>query len=197
MTMLAEQPLLVSLMLGAVAAGLIYGWLQSGKKIAAILGLLCLLLIPLAWMLAENWQTDREQIEMLIYEIADAVEQNDHETAVAVIADPEFRGRALSELRNWTFDMADVNKLRSIEVLDGAVPPEADVDMSVKVRVSSKSGGVRNVQVPRRLQLRLQKLGDQWQVTQYRHMPLVGGTDPLGNTIQSNDLSGRDGSAGN
>ncbi len=197
MTMLAEQPLLVSLMLGAVAAGLIYGWLQSGKKIAAILGLVCLLFIPLAWVVAENWQTDREQIETLIYEIADAVEQNDHETAVAVIADPELRGRALGELRNWTFSMADVNKLRSINVLDGAVPPEADVDMSVKVRVSSKSGGVSNVQVPRRLQLRLQKLGDQWQVTEYRHMPLVGGADPLGNTIQPSDLSGRDGSAGN
>ncbi len=31
-TLLAEQPLLVSVMLGTLAAGLIYGWLQTGKE---------------------------------------------------------------------------------------------------------------------------------------------------------------------
>ena len=50
-------------------------------------------------MLAENWETDREQIETLIYEIADAVEQNDHETAVAVIADPAVSTYLVAYLR--------------------------------------------------------------------------------------------------
>ncbi|MGI9474661.1 MAG: hypothetical protein ACR2NZ_24225 [Rubripirellula sp.] len=189
--LLAEQPLLVSLMLGAVAAGLIYGWLQTGKKATGVIGLVFLMLIPFAWVLASNWQTDREDIEALIYEIADAVEQNDHEVAVSVIADPQIQSRARSELQNWTFEMADVNSLSSIEMLQNAVPPEAEVDMSVKVRVSRNSGGIRNVQVPRRLQLRLQKLGGKWRVTEYRHMPLIGGPDPLGSSGQFGENSNR------
>ena len=114
--MLAEQPLLVSVLLGVLAGGLIYGWLQTGKKAAAVAGLILLLLIPVAWLVASRWETDREQIESLIYEIADAVERNDHEAAVKVIGDAKTKEQARQELSNWTFHLAAVNNISSINI---------------------------------------------------------------------------------
>ncbi len=176
-SLLAEQPLLTSLMLGTLAAGLLYGWLQSGKRAAAIAGLITASLIPVAWVVASRWETDREQITALINDIADAVEQNDHERAVTVIGDSKTKSQARQELRNWTFHLARVNKIRSIDIIDGTYPQEADVDMSVKVDVSHVKGSVRNVRVLRRLILKFQKSDDGWVVTEYRHMPITGGPD--------------------
>ncbi len=175
--LLAEQPLVVSLMLGTLGGGLIFGWLQTGKKEAAAAGLVAFALIPLAWLIASRWETDREQIRTLIYEIANAVEENDHDTAVEVIGDPQTRSRARQELANWTFHLARVNKIRSIDVIEGTFPLEADVDMSVKVDVSQNRGSLRDVRVPRRLILKFEKATDQWVVTDYRHMPIAGGPD--------------------
>lgn len=173
--LLAEQPLLVSLMLGAFAVGLIYGWLQTGKKEAAVAGLFAASLIPVAWVIASRWETDREQIESLIYEIADAVERNDHEAAIRVIGDPQTKAHARQELSNWTFELARVNKISSIDIIEGTFPPEADVNMSVKVDVTGR--GVRNMRVPRRLILKFEQRDAGWVVTDYRHMPIAGGPD--------------------
>lgn len=173
--MLAEQPLLVSLMLGILAAGLIFGWLQTGKKAAAVAGLVAGLLIPVAWVIASRWETDRERIESLIYEIADAVERNDHAAAVRVIGDPETKAQALQELSNWTFNLAAVNKISSIDIIEGTFPLEADVNMSVKVNVTGR--GISNRRVPRRLLLKFEQRDGDWVVTDYRHMPIAGGPD--------------------
>mgnify|MGYP001821734072 CR=1 FL=1 len=176
-SLLAEQPLIVSLMLGVLATGLIFGWLQTGKKQAAIAGVVVALLIPVAWIVAAKWETDREQIRRLVYEIADAVEKNDAERAVTVIDDPATKAQARIELARFKFSMANVNKIRSIDVIEGTIPKEADVDMSVKVDVTLKAGTTTNYRVLRRLLLRLQKVGDSWVVKEYRHMPIVGKAD--------------------
>ena len=84
-TLLAEQPLLLSLLLGVLAAGLVYGWLQTGKRGVGIAGLVVLVLIPIAWFVSNAWVTDRERIRELIFETADAVETNDIDRAVLVI----------------------------------------------------------------------------------------------------------------
>lgn len=173
--LLAEQPLLVSFMLGTLGFGLIYGWLQTGKTAAAVGGFIVVSLIPIAWVVASHWQTDREQIESLIYEIADAVERNDHEAAVRVIADPITKARARQELSNWTFNLARVNKIASIDIIQGTFPLEADVNMSVKVNVTGR--GVRDMRVPRRLILKFEQRDDAWLVTDYQHMPIAGGPD--------------------
>lgn len=179
--LLAEQPLLVSIMLGTLAAGLIYGWLQTGKKQAAIAGLVAAVMIPVAWVVASHWETDREQIETLIYEIADAVERNDHEAAVQVIGDSQTKAQARQELSRWTFSLARVNKIRSIDLIDGTYPQEADVEMSVKVDVSGRGGGGQSFRIPRLLILKFEKSDDAWVVTDYRHMPIAGGPDQFSN----------------
>ncbi|QDT06346.1 hypothetical protein K227x_47550 [Rubripirellula lacrimiformis] len=176
-TMIAEQPWMVAIALGLLGGALIFGWLQTGKKAAALIGLVCLGLVPVAFVVASNWETDREQIERLIRDTAAAIERNDFETVYQLIGDDEAEAMARRELPQFEFTMASVNKIRSIEVIEGTFPPEADVDMSVKVDVSTKRGGVKNIRVVRRLELRLQKENDHWKVTQYRHSPVVGGPD--------------------
>ncbi|MEM8671426.1 MAG: hypothetical protein AAGG48_28155 [Planctomycetota bacterium] len=175
-SLLAEHPAITSLMLGALAFGMIYGWMQNGNKTVCISGFVCIGLIPFAWLIANRWETDAEQIEAVIYRIADAVEANDHETAVSVIADPSTRSQASAELQRYIFDLADVNKIRSIQVIEGSFPLEADVDMSVKVDVREVRGA-QTFRVPRRLILRFVKKGDEWFVTDYQHMPITGGPD--------------------
>lgn len=176
-TMLAEQPGVLAIMLAAMGIALLFAWMQTGKTAAAIIGIVCLALIPVAFVVASKLETDREQIERIIYETADAIERNDFDGVYELIGDGEARRMAQQELPNFEFTMARVNKLRSIDLLEGSFPPEADAELSVKVDVSSKRGGVRNVRVVRKLLLRFEKRGDDWVVTDYKHMPIVGGPD--------------------
>ncbi|EMI46308.1 MULTISPECIES: hypothetical protein [Pirellulaceae] len=186
--LIAESPLITALMLSVLAAGLLFGWLQTGKKQLAILGLVIALLVPVSWFVSENWVTDREQIEMLIRQTADAVEANDHEKALAVIGDEATRRQAALELPQWIFSQADVGSIRSIRVIEETSPKQADVDMIVKVEVSSRSGGMQDIRVPRRLLLTFEKrdnnpeaVGGGWVVTSYQHLPIVGGPDGFSN----------------
>lgn len=189
-SLIAERPLILSIMLGILAAGLIYGWLQSGSKQLAAIGLVLAALIPVSWIVAANWVTDREQIESLIYQTADAIQQNDHERVLNLIGDTEIRNRARQELGTFVFEEARVTKVREIALIDGTFPQEADVDLIVKVVVSQRTGGLQNQSVPRRLLLRMQKAGDGWLIIGYDHMPPLGERDvfsPGGNNRQLGD----------
>lgn len=181
-SLLAERPLLLSLMLGVVAAGLGYGWLQSGKRTALLAAVIAIAMIPAAWIIAANWVTDREQIERLLYEIAAAVEANDHERAIAVIGDEKLRRRAATELQNYEFTEASVQRVRRIEVIPGTFLPEAEVELTVKVTIGHRGLDVRGMTIPRRLLLRLEKRSTadgsgNWVVVDYQHGPIAGGSD--------------------
>lgn len=175
-TLLAEQPLLLSLMLGVLGAGLLYGWLQTGRRSVAIGGLVCLALIPLAWFVASRWETDRERIRRVIYETAEAVEANDYDAAVSIIGNTELRRRAESELRRYEFLEAEVTRIRRIEFIERAVPAEADVELLAKVTVNLPSRQLQETPILRRLLLTFRKEDGRWQVISYRHGPPVGGT---------------------
>ncbi len=176
--LLAEEPLIVSLMLGAMGFGLLYGWLRNGNKKIALAGLVFVALIPLAWFIANQVETDREHIQRLIYTLADAVERNDHENAVTVIGDPIVEERARLELRKWTFELAKVTQINKIRVIEDTFPPQADVEMMVKVKVSGKgSNAIQSAQIPRKLLLTMEKEGDDWLITEYQHRPAIGGPD--------------------
>ena len=176
--LIAEEPLIVSLMLGVMGFGLLYGWLRSGNRPTAIAGLVFVALIPLAWFIANRIETDREQIERLIYKLADAVERNDHNTAVSVIADPELESLARQELQKWNFTLAKVTKINKIRVISDTYPLQADIEMIVKVRVDGRADrAIQNAQIPRKLLLTLENNGDDWLITQYQHLPIIGGPD--------------------
>ena len=177
---LAEQPLVSSLLLALIAMAMIFGWMQTGKKAVLLVGLALLLLIPVTFAVAASWVTDRELISDAIYRTADAVANNDIEGALQVI-EPVQRARieaARADLMRFHFDEARVNKLRTIDILADNDPPQAEVDMSVTVAVSDQRGQFRNMRVPRRviLQFRKSASGD-WLVYDYNHMPIVGAPD--------------------
>jgi len=190
MNMIAEQPLIVSILLGFIGLALLFGWLQTGNKAAGIAGMIVLLLIPAEWFVAASIETNREQIERLIYETADAVEKERFEDAYRVIGDPDAERRARIELPQYTFDLAQVNSIRSLKVIEGITPLEAEVDMTIKADVSNRSGTINSFRVVRRLILRLQKdttgPNDEghWKVIDYQHLPMTGGPDQFSNVSQ-------------
>jgi len=177
---LAEQPLLVSGLMACLAVALVFGWMQTGNKIVLAAGLIFLLLIPVAFLIASNWVTDREQISAAIYRTAEAVARNDFDTALAII-DPLQRDKiaaAKSDLSRFRFDEARVNKLRTVDITEGSVPLSAEVDMSVTVVVSDQRGQIRGMRVPRRVILKFRKAANgEWFVYDYNHLPIVGAPD--------------------
>ena len=174
--LLAEQPIVLSLMLGAVAIALVYGWLKTGKVASAIIGLVFAAMIPVAWLIASSWVTERESIREVLYETADAVRENDHDRVVDIISpdQPATIARARAELPRYRFDEARITGIRRIDVIEEAYPPEADVDVNVSVIVSDKRGQFAQMRVVRRLVLRMQKLdspdgtGESWFIIDYK-----------------------------
>lgn len=185
-TLLAEQPLLLTLMLGVLAAAMIFGWLQTGKKAAGILGILVALFIPVAWVVADNWVTEREQIEIFLDRVADDVANNRHEPLLELIADDETRAQARGELPRYEFSSARVTSVRSIKLIDETASQLAEADIVVQVIASEVRGSLKNIKVPRRVILQLRRKGpESWVITGYQHGPLTGGPDgyssrPLG-----------------
>ncbi len=177
--LLAEKPMVVTVLLGSVAAIAIYGWLQTGKREAGGVGLFAVALIPVAWLVASSWETDREAVTRVIYETAEHIENNRFDEVYEVIAEPRALQMAKSELPRLRFDLARVNQIRSIKVVEGSYPPEILVDMSAKVNVSV--GRLVNQRVLRRLELKFHKVDEKWVVVDYRHQPVTGGPDQYSN----------------
>ena len=177
--LLAEQPILLSVLLGLMAAGCLYGWLQSGRRSAAVAGLVLLALIPIGWLVSHYWETDRERITELLHTTAAAVQRNEFQAVYDVIH-PDLqsvRRRAEAELPQYEFDEAKITSIRKIEPILGAEPPEMDVDLNVSVTVTHRGGSLAETKLPRRLMLRMQKVGERLFVIDYTHQPLVGGPD--------------------
>jgi len=190
-TLIAEQPLTMTILLGVIAAAALFGWLQSGKKEPLYVGLVFLALIPVGWIVSVRWVTDREQIRGAIETTAEAVKRNDFDTAVLVI-DPALRPlitSAKADLSRFQFTDARVNKLRSIDMIQGSDPPEAEVDLSVTVVASDQSGQFQNIRVLRRVILRFRRSDNgRWYVYDYNHMPIAGPSD---NFSPSSGLGGQ------
>jgi hypothetical protein len=179
-TLIAEQPLMMAILLGVIAGAALFGWLQTGKRESMWVGLVFLILIPISWVVSERWVTDREQILDAVYATADAVKRNDFDAAIEVIEprQRELIAAAKADLSRFRFTEARVNKMRSIEMVQGSDPPEAEVDISVSVKVSDKSGQFQDFPVLRRVVLRFRKADDgKWYVYNYTHMPIAGAPD--------------------
>ncbi|MEL6896410.1 MAG: hypothetical protein AAFP90_09935 [Planctomycetota bacterium] len=176
--LVAESPITLSIVLGLLGLGCLFGWLQSGKKAAGVVGVVFLLLIPVAWIVAGLIQTEREAILEMIDTAAAAVERNDVDAAISHI-DPRLREvneRAKMALNSVKFSRARVTRVREVNVRSDATPMTAKVDLSVSVTVSARNGMVEGVKRPARLQLELRKNSKgQWKVIDYQQSEIVGG----------------------
>lgn len=182
-TMLAEQPILISVVLGILALTLLYMWTRGAHRGVAISGAVCLALIPLAWLFANLVETDEESIRKSIRQFAAHVEANDFEQAYLSIHPDrgDILARAKAELPNYEFTRARVGGFNRIRLLPGTDPREAVVDLTASVRVSLARGGIRDQAVARRLFLRMVETQNGWQVIDYEHRPVVGGMDGYSN----------------
>ncbi len=177
--LLAEQPTLLAILLAIGGAACVYGWLQTGKRAAAIVGLVCFALIPAGYLLAANWQTDRERITELVHSAAAAVEANDVQAVLTTIDPTEFeiRDRAAAEMPKYKFTRAEIGQIRSIKFFQGAVPAEAQVDITVNFTGGLQSGEFGQQDGSRRVVLRCRKQNDRWFIYDYTHLPVIGGPD--------------------
>ena len=174
-TLIAERPILTIIGLGLVAAALLFGWLQIGQRgLAAATGFF-LVLIPVEWMVASAWVTDREQITALLHDTAARVRDNDVPAAVDVVSDPTKRATVAALLSRFTFSEARVTGIRSIEVNDDFFPPTATSDFLTRIEISG--GGIGAQRIPRRVILEWEKQNDQWRIVDYQHLPVVGAAD--------------------
>lgn len=179
MKLFGEQPLLLSVLLGFLAAAFLYIWMRSGQRALAIVGAVLLALIPVVWLVAHVIETDEEQIRATIMHFAEQVEANRFEQAYeAIHPDREdIRRRAESELPRYEFSRARVGSFRTVRVLPETDPPEAVVELMAGVTASMRNGMLENQRVARRVMLHLQKTDDGWKVIDYAHRPPVGPID--------------------
>lgn len=188
--LLAEQPILLSVLLGILGAACLYAWLQTAKRALMIAGIFFFALIPFGWYVSESWVTDRERILQIVHETAAAVNRNDFEAVYDVI-DPgerETLRQAQGDLTQYEFSEAKVGQIRSLRFTQGALPPEVIVDVTASVVVSNKSGTISKQKVARRVVLRFRKLNDAWFVTDYTHLPVIGGPDTFSPSSSLNNM---------
>lgn len=178
--LLAEQPILLTVVLALLAAALLYGWTREGQKWLAVAGLIMLALIPLIWLAASLIVTDEEEIRAMIEQMARHIEANDHEAAIRVIHPnrPDISARAKSELPNYVFSRARVGGYNSLKLLPGTNPREAVVDLNASVTLSTTNGFLADQRGARKLLLYLRKTDDGWKVIDYAHRNVLGGADP-------------------
>lgn len=175
-TLVVEHPYIVSSALALVLVMLVYVWMQTGEKPYLYAAAVNLILIAAVVVLGNTVETDREQLERLVYETAELIENNQVDAAVAIIANPKVRQRAIDTLKNVEFHSARASNLR-VAPVQGSAPPEAKVDLTASVRLSLGSV-VKNQAAIRQVTLTFEKnLAGEWFVTDYTQRPLGGGTD--------------------
>ena len=174
-TMIAERPIMVAIALLVIGLAVLFAWLQSGRRELLITAAVVLVLIPMEFVVAAKWKTDREAIREMIHETASLVERNDFDGAIEVIADEKYRRMASMELPRFQFSEARMTGERSITVDPSGGTTTAEADINVRVKVAA--GGMGEMTIPRRLVLDLEKFDDDWMVVGYRHLPVVGGPD--------------------
>lgn len=172
----AEQPVLLSVLLGLLAAALLYAWTRSGQRAMGIAAGVLLLLIPVAWIVAGAIVTEEEEIRAMLARVAEDVEANRFEQAYLAIhpGQEEVLRRAKSELPRYTFSRARIANFRTVRLLDGTDPPQAIADLTAGVTLSTKNGALQGQKISRRLILHLEKTPSGWKVIDYDHRPLIG-----------------------
>lgn len=173
MSWLYENPLGIAIAGLIISALIAYAGLHQGetKPLFAAVGLL--ILTGLLSGLSVWVETDKEQIQRTIYEVAAALRNNDHSLAISYIHPNSAEGikQATSELPRYTFHDAKVTSLRKVEVNLYTRPPTALSEMLVAVEISSQRpdmfGGKADVR--RLVKIYWMRKADRWLIRDYEH----------------------------
>ncbi len=184
---LLEHPLAIALCGLASVIVAFFIWLQTAHKAGLVAAIAFLALTVILVWTSISIETERESIEVLLSEIANAVEANDHDRVLSYIHPNALEGerRARAELPRYEFREARITRIKDITVNSGTRPETAIAEFNVVVNV--QTGGYDG-KAARFLRVYLMKQEGRWLVRDYEHFDVRAGfsnsplaTPPMGN----------------
>lgn len=160
-----ESPIGVTLLGGAIVAGLGIAYYQTRHRGLAIAIAAAVLLTAAAVTTERLVVTDYEQIEGTLRDITRALRAGDKPAVVAHIGDPEIRRRVEQYLGTYEFTEAGYGGL-SVRMNHLMNPPTATAEFLGRVTVNF-AGGERAGSVVRPMSVRFERQGDRWMLMQY------------------------------
>ena len=167
---LFESPMLV-LVIGLTTAALLGGlWLQTGKRILLVSLVAMLALTAAGIMLERSIETDREQIDRTLHQIARDIERNDRRAVLAHMHSQavDKRQAAAAEIERYEFEQVKIKSNLQIEVDASTEPKTAIAKFNVVVIASGALLGKRR-RVPRYVTLEFEQEDGDWRVRNYSH----------------------------
>lgn len=176
MTWLVEERLPI-LLLGASAAAIMLVVVLQTRRLPAAIGFAAVVLVTIATLVVEALVvTEVERVENTIYAAADALENNEVDSVLAMIAPDatEMRRRAERILPDATFRRVKINNDLKVTINRLAQPPTAEARFTCYYEVEYRPDLNPYPKGVRRFEVTLVQDGDQWLFLGYEM------TDPTG-----------------
>lgn len=144
-------------------------WIKGGFG-AALYSAIGLALGTIALVLLSLWtQTEREAIEMVLNDVASAVERNDLQAVLEHIHPGAVGGihRAKVEFPSYHFSEARITGIKSVEVQGNSQPPSAIAEFYVAVSIASNNAQANGIR--RFVRAYFVKRDGKWLVHDYQH----------------------------
>jgi hypothetical protein len=150
-------------------------WMNTGSKPALYGAVVLALLTILSVIFSINIRTDREQVEVVLTEVAQGVERNDLQRVLNYIHPNAVDGllRAKSELPNYKFTEARITGVKSIIVDKRTTPRSAVAEFHVAVSLSGNGNQVNGVR--RFVRCYFLHSDGRWLVHDYEHFEPTAG----------------------
>ena len=178
-SLIAERPILLFIVMLAFSAAFAFTWVQTGKRTFLVVAAVILAMIPVGLYVSEVWVTHKESLTLVIKRLAKSLEEEQYDAIYSQIA-PEATqaiGLAKRELPNYEFQSARVTAFREFEIRDDLIPPEAIVEFVANVAVSHRHGQFGQAKIVRVVIVKFRKTKDSWQIVDYTHHKFPSGPD--------------------
>ena len=169
MTWVLEEPIYIIILGVVLMLFLGYALMQTGYR-ALFHALLAVAALTVGLLILEQVvQTDKEQVEAALEEMARDVEANDHEAIFAHIYSgaPELLKRAKREVLQYTFEDVDIKNNVEIQFVEGERPRKALVSFNVVVDVDYM--GMHHRRAPSFIEVTLIMEDGKWRVAEFSH----------------------------
>ena len=166
---LFENPVTIAVTGAALTVVAAITWIKGGYAAALYSALALFLLTILLVILNLQIQTDREKVEVVMSQVASAVQRNDLQAVLQHVHPSRSPGlnRAKSELPSYKFSEARITGIKKIEVNSDTNPPTAIAEFNVSVSLVAR--GQPFDRIPRFVRCYFLREGDRWLVTDYEH----------------------------
>lgn len=179
MNLILENAVLIGVLGGAITGLIAFaGYQLSQMRLltgAAACGALTVALVALSVAI----ETDREQIRRTMQEIAETIQENDHEGLFSFFHPNASAGvqHAKSEVPGYKFLQASVSSIRDIIVNSQTRPPTAITEFIAAFKVSSDDPQAYGAEVNARRFVKVywMKLDERWLVQDYEHAEFMQG----------------------